>query len=210
MSRSSSGSGLRTGRAGAGCEEVEPDVEPPVGELLGPLVGHECGEVGVAGVCGADCDGTVRTGSPPCGRAELVVPAPGRPSVGAAPGRCRRSEPAESWPGPPGCPGPAEPDRRSAPRCPARTRPAPRCPDPRPADRMRTGLRQADLPAADPAARSQADRTADRFVPAGSSSRTSGPSTTHRSPGAWSVGGPSSSPAHGASASRRRTRPRSR
>ena len=74
MSRSSSGSGLRAGRAGAGCEEVEPDDEPPAGELLGPLVGHECGEVGVAGVCGAGCDGTVRTGSPACGRAELVVP----------------------------------------------------------------------------------------------------------------------------------------
>ena len=77
---------MRTGRAGAGCEEVEPDDEPPAGELLGPLVGHECGEVGVAGVCGAGCDGTVRTGSPDCGRAELVVPAPGRPSVGAGTG----------------------------------------------------------------------------------------------------------------------------
>jgi hypothetical protein len=69
----------------------DPGVEPAV---LGPLVGQECwvpGAVGEAGVCGADCGDdcpgcTVRTGSPACGRAELVVPAPGRPSVGAGTG----------------------------------------------------------------------------------------------------------------------------
>jgi hypothetical protein len=90
MSRSSSGSGLRTGRLGAGCDEPDDGV-PEAGELLGPLTGQECGDVDVAGVCGAggaDCEPgcTVRTGSPACGRAELVVPPPGRPSVGAGTG----------------------------------------------------------------------------------------------------------------------------
>jgi hypothetical protein len=52
------------------------------------LTGQEWPDVGVAGVCGAGCGvcGTVRTGSPDCGRAECVVPAPGRPSVGAGTG----------------------------------------------------------------------------------------------------------------------------
>ena len=94
MSRSSSGSGLRGGRVGVEpVDGVEPELAPPF-ELLGPLVGQECwvvGAVGEAGVCGAGCcdcwpDWTVRTGSPDCGRAELVVPAPGRPSVGAGTG----------------------------------------------------------------------------------------------------------------------------
>ena len=53
--------------------------------LLGPWVGHER-VVGAAGMCGADdcSDGwcAVRTGSPACGRAEFVVPTPGRCSSG--------------------------------------------------------------------------------------------------------------------------------
>jgi hypothetical protein len=71
-----------------------PALEPPFEPELGPWVGQECwvaGAVGEAGVCGAGCadcwpDWTVRTGSPACGRAELVVPAPGRPSVDAGTG----------------------------------------------------------------------------------------------------------------------------
>ena len=84
MSRSSSGSGLRGGRVGVGWDELVLEL----GDVLGPLVGQECwvvGAVGEAGVCGAWCgdcwpDCTVRTGSPGCGRAEFVVPTPGRPS----------------------------------------------------------------------------------------------------------------------------------
>ena len=56
MSRSSSGSGLRTGRAGLDGVEL-PELLDAV-ELLGPFVGQECwvdGAVGEAGVCGADC-----------------------------------------------------------------------------------------------------------------------------------------------------------
>jgi len=56
--------------------------------LLGPWVGHErVGGVGACGACGCSDDWcAVRTGSPVCGRAEFVVPTPGRFSSGVGTG----------------------------------------------------------------------------------------------------------------------------
>jgi hypothetical protein len=76
-SSSSSYSGLRGCRCGAGGWAA--------GELDGPCDGQLCvGDWDGAGLWGAGgwFDGwcAVRTGSPCCGRAEWVVPAPGRPS----------------------------------------------------------------------------------------------------------------------------------
>ena len=114
MSRSSSGSGF-FGLAALGCADCVDwagwlDWLPA--EELGPFVGQECWVDGEAGVCGAGCADcwpvwTVRTGSPACGRAEFVVPTPGRGSVGAGTGTVSSMgvdegaawDGADCWPG---------------------------------------------------------------------------------------------------------------